>query len=122
MAFEYTYGTVSPNSAVLLSPDGTEHKPDYFNDDRDGRIVFTIDKPEGGEWNIRVSDDVKLGEYSVHVLGYMDYMDAIAVGERVEYDPGKENLDPVSVNHTTKIQPASTSMPSEQAVTGIKGL
>lgn len=98
-AFEYTYSAQSPSEAYLKSPSGQTYEPEYFNDELDGRLMFVVDKPESGTWEIVVSDDSELGEYSVHVMDYEDYMAVIGADYEATYETS-EDEDFVSVSHT----------------------
>ena len=98
-AFEYTYSAQSPSEAYLKSPSGQTYEPEYFNDELDGRLLFVVDKPESGTWEIAVSDDSELGEYSVHVMEYEDYMAVIGADYEATYETA-EDEDFVSVSHT----------------------
>ena len=101
-AFEYTYGSVTPESAELISPQGESISPDYFNDEKDGRIVFIVERPSAGDWKIVVSDDIEMGSYGVHAMRYMDYMDAIKGNAEEEYDPEDESVSPIRVERTAE--------------------
>jgi hypothetical protein len=98
-AFEYSYGISTPSEALLYDPSGNSYKPDYFNTDKDGRIVFVVEKPVYGTWTIVVSDDIDMGLYEVHALRYMDYMDAVNETPAAEYDVSEVSTQPVSVRN-----------------------
>ena len=100
--FEYSYGASTPSEAKLYDPSGNEYSPDYFNTEKDGRIVFVVEKPVYGTWTILVSDDIEMGQYEVHALRYMDYMDAVnSTSKPQEYDISEENRQPLVVKEGT---------------------
>lgn len=106
-AFEYVYGDATPSSAVLTSPSGKEYTPDYYNSDKDARIVFVIDHPEAGAWTFTISDDAEMGAYDVHVMKYMDYQDAIKSSYSDEYDPMGESRETIEVQDERITDPST---------------
>lgn len=110
-SFEYTYSSETPSKAELKSPSGNTFEPDYFNSDRDGRITFVVDKPEKGTWEMSVADDAELGEYSVHVMDYDDYMEVITPSlDSVRGNDTEADEDFVSVSHSADGASVSVNM------------
>jgi hypothetical protein len=86
--FTFTHSETVPKECVLTSPSGQKYQPDDNNNTRMGYIVFYVDKPEKGTWEIKLSTNNKYGTYDFSVTDRVSF-----VNENRAYPPNAELWD-----------------------------
>lgn len=71
--FEYMNMRSTPIEVLLEGPYGEGYVPTYCNENKDGRIIFEVDRPSMGEWVISLTDNAVYGTYNFRVMDKESY-------------------------------------------------
>lgn len=78
----YTNAKNTPTEALIYSPDCSKFYSNIaLNENQTGEIIFELNRPEKGTWNILLLEEINLGTYVPYVI------------EKSEYEERQQGLD-----------------------------